>query len=127
MTVSYVLPCVLSLNTHLHDMKKDMKHCSSLVDTLLSSLKRRFIGIFQKTGIIKDDVTSFSVATDFSDDIYFISAVLNPTFGIHWIDCDITGADFSEDDLEAARDQLRHMMQGMSIGSFIFLKHFMSD
>lgn len=115
MTVSYVLPCVLSLNTHLHDMKKETMHCSPLVDTLMSSLKRRFMGIFRRTGIVKDDCTSVSVATDFDDDVYFVSAVLNPTFGIHWIDCDITGADFSEDDLEAARDQLRQKMQGRSI------------
>jgi hypothetical protein len=122
-TVSYVLPCVLSLNTHLHDMKRQTKHCLSLVNSLMTRLKRRFRGIFEMTGIISNDDTSHSTTTstmsdtvtsEFSDDLYFLSAVLHPTFAIHWIECDITESDFPHADLEVIRDNLRQKMQGRS-------------
>ena len=133
-TVSYVVPCVLSLNTHLHDMKIQTKYCGPLLDALLSSLKCRFRGIFERSGLIGVDIHnegsdntegSKSKAPEstskkpvepspFSDDIYFISAVLNPAFGIKWIECDIGEPDVDEDDVQQTRDNLRQRMQGWS-------------
>lgn len=90
-TVSYVLPCILSLHTHLREMKTKTKFCGPLVDALQSSLHKRFAGIFIRSGIAKSSVSD--PEPPFSDDIYFLSTVLNPTFGIRWIECDICNDD----------------------------------
>ena len=103
-TASYVLPCVLSLNRHLQDMKAQTKHCGALVNALLVSLRKRFCGIFERTGVITKTASSTS---DFCDDVYFLSAILNPTFNTQWIDCDVPG-------LPNFKDTLRHEMHGMS-------------
>lgn len=113
-TVSYVLPCLLSLNTHLHEMKRQSKHCKSLIDGLMTSMRRRFAGIFNKAQIIKRDTTTDVSA--FSDDIYFVSAVLNPMFCLRWIDCDITDADIDTDDgIDCVRDQVRQNVKGVKL------------
>jgi len=125
-TVSYVVPCVLSLNTHLHDMKIQTRYSGPLLDALLSSLKCRFRGIFERTGLMDVDNTGGSESktskstskqqpvepSPFFDDVYFISAVLNPAFGIKWIECDIGEPDVDEENVQQTKDNLRQRMQG---------------
>lgn len=101
MTISYVLPCVLSLNQHLQDATTKYKSCVPVVKALVISLRQRFYGIFQQTGTEPERNTDCA----FGDSVYLLSAVLNPTFNIQWIECDLPGPpDF--------KDSMRHRLQG---------------
>lgn len=45
-TISAVVPSVLSLNHHLEKLKPQVRFLSGLVRSLQTSLKKRFLGIF---------------------------------------------------------------------------------
>lgn len=102
MTLSYVVPYVLSLNRHLEEMKKTVKYCLPLVNALMTSLRTRFSGVFERTGMM----SKLKPNCEFSDDVYFISTVLDPMFTFQWIDCDVIAPDL-------AKDTLRCELQGM--------------
>ena len=88
-TISTVLPSVLSINHHLIRLaqKKDL-HLTNLVRVLKESLTNRFFGIFVNMHMVKpagnrDDLP-------FGDVIYMISAFLDPRFALQWLDNDVT-------------------------------------
>lgn len=66
-TISTVVPCVLSLNHHLDKMKRRVQFLQGLVKSLQASLTRRFLGIFTnlKMATAKDETTP-----PFSDPVY---------------------------------------------------------
>ncbi|KAI4830297.1 hypothetical protein KUCAC02_001937 [Chaenocephalus aceratus] len=72
-TISSVVPSVLSLNHHLEKLKPQVRFLSSLVRSLQVSLKKRFGGIFinVKMATLTQDGTA---------------AALDPAFSLMWID-----------------------------------------
>ncbi|KAF3845924.1 hypothetical protein F7725_003002 [Dissostichus mawsoni] len=82
-TISSVVPSVLSLNHHLEKLKPQVRFLSSLVRSLHVSLKKRFGGIFinVKMATLTQDGT-----TPFSDPVYLKAAALDPAFSLMWID-----------------------------------------
>ncbi|KAK1886685.1 Zinc finger BED domain containing protein 4 [Dissostichus eleginoides] len=83
-TISSVVPSVLSLNHHLEKLKPQVRFLSSLVRSLQVSLKKRFGGIFinvKMATLTKDGTTA-----PFSDPVYLKAAALDPAFSLMWID-----------------------------------------
>lgn len=72
-TLSLVLPCILSIYKHLEDLRP--RFCAPLVRKLQDSLKKRFQNIFD---LVASDRTSNSST------IYLMATVLDPAFGITW-------------------------------------------
>ncbi|KAK5901471.1 hypothetical protein CgunFtcFv8_026337 [Champsocephalus gunnari] len=70
-TISSVVPSVLSLNHHLEKLKPQVRFLSSLVRSLQVSLKKRFGGIFinVKMATLTQDGTA---------------AALDPAFSLMW-------------------------------------------
>ena len=66
-TISVVVPCVLSLNHHLEKLKTRVQFLHGLVQSLQTSLTRKFLGIFtnMKMATVEDETT-----TPFSDSVY---------------------------------------------------------
>ncbi|KAF3844262.1 hypothetical protein F7725_013603 [Dissostichus mawsoni] len=83
-TISSVVPSVLSLNHHLEKLKPQVCFLSSLVRSLHVSLKKRFGGIFinVKMATLTEDGTT----APFSDPVYLKAAALDPAFSLMWID-----------------------------------------
>lgn len=87
MTISAVVPCVLSLNHHLENLKARVHYLGGLVRSLQGSLKRRFRGIF--VNVRMEDDQSDGGTLLFSDPLYLKAAVLDPSFGSMWLNHDV--------------------------------------
>ncbi|XP_017263504.1 zinc finger BED domain-containing protein DAYSLEEPER-like [Kryptolebias marmoratus] len=85
-TISMVVPTVLDLNTHLLKMEETRMQCQPLVRALQQSLAKRFSGIFTKTNMAKDSGRE----EPFNHDVYFFATMLDPQFGLSWVDLDVT-------------------------------------
>ena len=85
-TLSSVLPCVLSLNHHLEELKQQERFLGSMIHSLQCSLKKRFRGIYV-------NVKMLSVAPweelPFADPLYIRAAVLDPAFSMMWLQHDV--------------------------------------
>ncbi|XP_050923036.1 zinc finger BED domain-containing protein 4-like [Lates calcarifer] len=81
-TISAVVPSVLSLNYHLEKLKPQVCFLSSLVRSLQASLNRRFLGIFN----VKMARTQDGVTAPFSDPVYLKAAALDPAFSLLWVE-----------------------------------------
>lgn len=81
-TISSVVPSVLSLNHHLEKLKPQVCFLSSLVRSLQASLIKRFLGIFinVKMASAKDTTAPFS------DPVYLKAAILDPAFSLQWVE-----------------------------------------
>lgn len=90
-TLSAVLPCVLSLNSHLIRMLSTTRHLVSLVRALQKSLQIRFEGMFVNVRI--DDSSDLAVNLPFGDTVYMMSAVLDPSFCFFWLEQDVQRSD----------------------------------
>ena len=86
-TISVVMPCVLSLNHHLQDMSVNNCYLTTLVRALKHSLWKRFIGIFVMVGMAESQ--QVTTGLPFGDPLYLTSAVLDPAFCMMWIDEDL--------------------------------------
>uniref|UniRef100_A0AAY3ZWF3 HAT C-terminal dimerisation domain-containing protein n=1 Tax=Denticeps clupeoides TaxID=299321 RepID=A0AAY3ZWF3_9TELE len=75
-TISAVVPSVLSLNHHLEKLKPQGCFLSSLVRSLQEFLNRRFLGIFINVKMAR---TQDVVTAPFSDPVYLKAAALDPT------------------------------------------------
>ena len=73
-TISIVLPSILSLNHHLQDLTRNVRYLSCLVRALKNSLWKRFQGIFVTVNMLESDQVSNQLP--FGDPIYIISAIL---------------------------------------------------
>lgn len=82
-TISAVVPSVLSLNHHLEKLKPQVHFLSGLVRGLQASLKKRFIGIFI---IVKMAQSQEGITAPFSDTVYLKAAALDPAFCLLWIE-----------------------------------------
>ncbi len=71
-----MVPTVLDLHTHLVKME----------EVLRQSLMRRFSGIFAKTDMTKDS----GGEEPFGHNVYFLATMLDPQFGLNWVDLDVT-------------------------------------
>ncbi|KAL3053065.1 hypothetical protein OYC64_005569 [Pagothenia borchgrevinki] len=83
-TISSVVPSVLSLNHHLEKLKPQVRFLSSLVRSLQVSLKKRFGGIF--INVKMATLTQDGTTAPFSDPVYLKAAALDPAFSLMWID-----------------------------------------
>lgn len=90
-TVSAALPCVLSLNSHLIHMLNASRHLVGLVKALQMSLQRRFQGMF--ANVRMDETAQPSVELPFGDMVYMLSALLDPSFCLFWLEQDVLTPD----------------------------------
>jgi hypothetical protein len=79
-TASLVVPAVVHLMVHLRDIKENILFCNKLVLQLQSSLEKRFAGIINRL-----NQSSIEQSDPFNDPVYFMAAVLDPSFKLHWI------------------------------------------
>ncbi|CAF1559964.1 unnamed protein product, partial [Rotaria sp. Silwood1] len=77
---SLVVPSIVHLISHLHDIKQDISFCSKLVEQLQESIKTRFSGITNRLNLV--DVAEND---PYGDTLYFMAAVLDPAFKFYWI------------------------------------------
>ncbi|XP_037552908.1 serine/threonine-protein kinase Chk2-like [Nematolebias whitei] len=101
-TISMVVPTVLDLNTHLLKMEDTRMQCQSLVRALQQSLVKRFSGIFLKTSMAKDSGRE----EPFNHNVYFLATMLDPQFGLSWVDLDVTNGGNSTS-VKKFRDELK--------------------
>ncbi|XP_016407175.1 zinc finger BED domain-containing protein 4-like [Sinocyclocheilus rhinocerous] len=86
-TISMVVPTVLDLNTHLIQMDSPKSLCRPLIRALRESLQQRFSGIFIALHMAEPEDHSFDAP--FSHEIYAQAAMLDPQFGMSWVDMDV--------------------------------------
>ncbi|XP_056598289.1 zinc finger BED domain-containing protein 4-like [Triplophysa dalaica] len=86
-TISAVIPCVLSLNHHLENQKERTQYLVNLVHSLQRSLQKRFKGIFVNVKMSQQHTNEGILP--FSDPVYVKAAVLDPAFGVMWIEHDV--------------------------------------
>jgi hypothetical protein len=79
-TVSLVVPAIVHLITHLRDIKEILLFCAKLVEQLQSSIEKRFAGIINRLN--QENVEEND---PFNDPLYFMAAVLDPSFKFYWI------------------------------------------
>lgn len=102
-TVSAALPCVLSLNSHLIHMLNASRHLVGLVKALQMSLQRRFQGMF--ANVRMDETAQPSVELPFGDMVYMLSALLDPSFCLFWLEQDVLTPD-------EVKSEVKEMMIG---------------
>ncbi|KAL0199462.1 hypothetical protein M9458_008002 [Cirrhinus mrigala] len=85
-TISMVVPAVLDLTTHLLQTVELRAHCRQLAIALRQSLLKRFSGIFARTKMLEENGNK----DQFDHDVYFLAAMLDPQFGLNWVDLDVT-------------------------------------
>ncbi|KAJ7990613.1 hypothetical protein DPEC_G00302210 [Dallia pectoralis] len=95
-TISMVVPTVLDLNTHLIDMEESRGQCRPIAKALRQSLLKRFSGIFVKTKMAKKSERE----EPFGHDVYFIAAMLDPQFGLSWVDLDVSNSNIENATLQ---------------------------
>jgi zinc finger BED domain-containing protein 4 len=79
-TASLVVPSIVHLLSHLRDMKEGVKFCAKLIQQLQGSIAKRFSGITDRLQLV--DVAA---SAPYGDPLYFIAAVLDPSFKFYWI------------------------------------------
>lgn len=82
-TISAVVPSVLSLNHHLEKLKPQVRFLSGLVRCLQASLNKRFLGIFINVKMAR---TQDGITAPFSDPVYLKAAALDPAFSLLWVE-----------------------------------------
>lgn len=99
-TISAVVPSVLSLNHHLQRLQGSRdRYLMPMIKALQKSLKHRFTGVFINARLMPKPKPSCQTQTQqsakpdaeepFSDKVYLLSALLDPTFAMMWIDTDV--------------------------------------
>ncbi|KAL3062204.1 hypothetical protein OYC64_010173 [Pagothenia borchgrevinki] len=86
-TISAVVPSILSLNHHLENQKEKVRYLGGLIRGLQGSLQRRFRGIF--VNVRMADEESDGATLPFSDPIFLKAALLDPSFGTMWLTHDV--------------------------------------
>jgi len=93
-TISAVVPSILSLNHHLQRLASARdKYLMSMIKALQQSLKQRFSGVFANVGMMpkpkQQPGQNPPVPLPFSDEIYLLSALLDPSFAMMWVQEDV--------------------------------------
>jgi hypothetical protein len=79
-TASMVVPAVVYLISHLRDIKQNLQFCNKLVQQLESSIEKRFAGITNRLNQLNVQEND-----PFNDPVYFMAAVLDPSFKFYWL------------------------------------------
>ena len=79
-TVSLVVPAIVHIISHLRDIKQNLLFSTKLVEQLQSSIERRFTGIIHRLNQVDVEEND-----PFNDPLYFMAAVLDPSFKFYWI------------------------------------------
>jgi zinc finger BED domain-containing protein 1 (E3 SUMO-protein ligase ZBED1) len=79
-TVSLVVPAIVHLISHLRNIKVNLSFCTKLVEQLQASIEKRFSGIVHRLNLVNVEEND-----PFNDPLYFIAAVLDPSFKFLWI------------------------------------------
>ncbi|XP_056140908.1 uncharacterized protein LOC130116856 isoform X1 [Lampris incognitus] len=89
-TISVIVPCVLTLRCHLQEIREKARYCGPLVRALESSLKTRFAEVFSAVKIPGCEPAEGRGPTKFPfTNAYFIASVLDPAFGFQWLEHDV--------------------------------------
>lgn len=89
-TVSVVVPCVLTLHSHLQEIRERVRYCGPLVRALENSMKARFTEIFSAVMMPGCEPDEGRGPTKFPFTIaYFVASVLDPAFGFQWLEHDV--------------------------------------
>lgn len=79
-TIGLVVPAIVHLISHLRDMKENVSCSTKLIRQLELSIEKRFAGIGKRLN--QCDVEEND---PFNDPVYFLSAVLDPSFKFFWL------------------------------------------
>ena len=87
--ISLVAPTVLALHSKWSNMSGNAKYADSLIEALVSSLQKRFIGLCINIGILPPQRTSNDDPVDtsklnFGDTSYLVSAAMDLEFKLKW-------------------------------------------
>lgn len=106
-TISYVLPCVLSLYHSLSNLKA--AYLDKFRVGLLKSLAKRFGGLFDGVGMGSiPEIEQFS----FADEIYLISMFLDPQFCTQPVDFDVVASNEAKAKVVSKLKALVHNQAG---------------
>ncbi|XP_078026436.1 zinc finger BED domain-containing protein 4-like [Epinephelus lanceolatus] len=108
-TISMVVPTVLDLRTHLNKMEVQLPQIVTIVRALKKSLEKRFSGIFRRINMEQGDPEE-----PFNHRIYFLAAMLDPQFGLSWVDLDVHNGE-SSPALKRFRDDLKKSLTDLLI------------
>lgn len=100
-TIGSVLPSVLSLYHHLvrlSEVRDSGRYLGKLTAELKRSLEKRFMGLFVNVRMLTSQIPVSELP--FGDALYIVAAVLNPSFGLYWIDNDVLVDDNSKEQLQ---------------------------
>lgn len=113
-TISMVVPTVLDLKNHLIKMEVQMPQAVTIVRALKRSLEKRFSGIFRQICMDEKDPEE-----PFSHRIYFLATMLDPQFGLTWVDLDVQNGETGPA-LKRFRDDLKKSLIGDCIIIIIY-------
>ncbi|KAL7403893.1 hypothetical protein ABVT39_006519 [Epinephelus coioides] len=108
-TISMVVPTVLDLRTHLNKMEVQLPQIVTIVRALNKSLEKRFSGIFRRINMEQGDPEE-----PFNHRIYFLAAMLDPQFGLSWVDLDVHNGE-SGPALKGFRDDLKKSLTDLLV------------
>lgn len=111
-TISMVVSTVLDLNTHLIQMDSPKSLCRPLIRALRESLQQRFSGIFIVLHMAEPEDHSFDAP--FSHAIYAQAAMLDPQFGMSWVDMDVRTSG-STVAIKRLREEVRKSLTGLCV------------
>jgi len=87
-TVSCIVPVILSLTKTVTSMLGQLTTFSTLLKNLLTGLDDRFSHVFEALGISRSPhlpPLDHARQLQFDNNIMLMAAVLDPTFGFHWL------------------------------------------
>lgn len=99
-TISMVVPTVMDLRTHLIKMEL---HLPQIV-TIVRAMKKSFL-IFRRINMDEGDPEQ-----PFNHSIYFLAAMLDPQFGLGWVDLDVQNGETGPA-LKRFRDDLKKIIK----------------
>jgi hypothetical protein len=87
-TISCVIPVVLSLTAHLQNMLQLSNSLTAVATTLLRSLHWRFAGVFRLLGISQSQLSAgrhHANDLKFDSNLFLIAPALDPCYAYHWL------------------------------------------
>ena len=85
-TISCVVPILLSLNKHLQCRLSSASTVTSFVKTLQQSLLARFSKLFSVLGIDSPGEANRTNSLSFDSSIFLIAPALDPAYAFNWLD-----------------------------------------
>jgi hypothetical protein len=104
-TISCVLPIVLSVNKLLESFLLKSTILTSFINALLQSLRQRFSGLFALIGMHFHTGSSTSRAHTFNSNLFLMAAAVHPAFSYQWLN-DHPG---SAEEKESVRSKINGM------------------